>query len=264
MFLFAGVNTYAGDNATLRVSRIPQIQKQALKKYKHIKVQSNYSKQMQSASKKVYQEFTNNKTMQGMIETYEKNIYSSRQFQSAFKKYVPYNYYAFFNSQVKRAKNLSPAVGNDRLFICISQSMPMNEIRSYVRQVAYLGDKDIVFVLRGFIGGVKYIKPTIRFFYNATKKDPNCSGLVNCKLYSVVFDVNPLVFRKYKIDRVPAFVFVPNYHRITHSNFNKDDGAYVLYGDVSLKYAIELLYKNSKYIRLKQMLDQYRQKSFFH
>ncbi len=139
----------------------------------------------------------------------------------------------------------------------------MYEIRRYVKQVAMLNEPDVQIVMRGFIGGVKYIKLTIRFFYKAVKVDPDCKGL-RCKMYNVSFDVNPLPFRKYHIDKVPAFVFDPNFQKIMPYNINKNDSAYKLYGDVSLKYAITVLYRYSKYLRLKEFLDKYKSKAFFH
>ena len=252
------INTVAKDNIT--DTTILQVQKNAEKLYGHTEYKNKYSSQMKPQAGRAYQ-FYNQKQMQEMINTYKRNILSSKRFQTAIKKYAPSDVYAYyFNDTLK--KNISPAVGNDRLFICISSSMPMSELRSYVKQVAYLGAKDVVFVMRGFIGGVKYMTPTIKFFYNMVKINPDCKGL-NCKTYGVMLDVNPLVFRKYHIDRVPAFVFTPNFHKIMPYNIDKDEGAYKLYGDVNLKYAIEVLYKNSKYVRLKQLLIRYKKKAFF-
>lgn len=252
MVLFS-LNAFAGDNSSFSVINIPKIEKNALKKYKNIKTQNKYSKQMQKAGQQAYKSF-NQKQMQNMLTTYEKNIFASKQFAAAFKKYVP---------KGERQKVKFSRIGShDKLFIFISSSMPMYEIRQYVRQTATLNEPDVQIVMRGFIGGVKYIKPTIRFFYKAVKLNPSCKGL-RCKMYNVSFDVNPLPFRKYHIDKVPAFVFDPNFQKITKTNINNPDKAYKLYGDVSLKYAIKVLYDNSKYLRLKEFLDKLKNKAFF-
>ena len=259
LVLLLSVSSFAKDNVT--DTTILQVQKKAEKLYGHIHYSNKYQKAIKPTAHRAYQLY-NQKQMQGMIDTYKKDIFISKQFRTAIKKYAPPNVYAQYFTKSGKAKNMSLAVQNDRLFICISSSMPMAELRSYVKQVAYLGVKDIVFVMRGFIGGVKYIKPTIRFFYDMAKVDPNCKGL-GCKTYNVMLDVDPLVFRKYHINRVPAFVFVPDFHKIMPYNMNKNDGSYKLYGDVSLKYAIQVFYKNTKYVRLKQLLNLYKQKSFF-
>lgn len=259
LVMVINAGAFAKDNVT--DTTVLQVQKKAEKLYGHIHYSNKYQKAMKSAANRAYQLY-NEKQMQRMITTYKQNIFTSKQFQAAIKKYVPPNVYAQYFTKAGKLKNMSLAVQNDRLFICISSSMPMAELRSYVKQVAYLGVKDIVFVMRGFIGGVKYMTPTIRFFYNMAKVDPNCKGL-DCKIYNVMLEVDPLVFRKYHIDRVPAFVFVPNFQKIMPYNIDKDDGSYKLYGDVSLKYAIQVLYKNSKYVRLKELLEEYKKKSFY-
>ncbi len=253
LFVLLSLSAYATDSSSFSVINIPKIEKNALKKYKHINTQNKYAKQMQKAGEQAYKSF-NKKQMQTMLNTYEKDIFTSKQFALAFKKYVPKN---------ERQKVEFSRIGaHDKLFIFISSSMPMYEIRRYVKQVAMLNVPDIQIVMRGFIGGVKYIKPTIRFFYKAVKVDPGCKGL-RCKMYNVSFDVNPLPFRKYHIDKVPAFVFDPNFQKIMPYNINKNDSAYKLYGDVSLKYAITVLYRYSKYLRLKEFLDKYKNKAFF-
>ncbi|AEA33621.1 type-F conjugative transfer system pilin assembly protein TrbC [Hippea maritima] len=257
LLFFAGVG-YASDNSSFKVSQIPEIQKQALKKYKHINTQNKYSKQMQEVGKQAYQTYTNNKKMQTMLNTYENNILSTKQFKAAFKKYAP----GWFQKGKKRI-SFSRIGAHDKLFIFISSSMPMSEIRRYVQQVALINEPDVQIVIRGFVDGVKYLKPTIRFFYKAAKIDPNCEGLTNCKFYNVSIDVNPLPFRKYHIERVPAFVFDPNFQKITKTNINDNDSAYKLYGDVSLEYAIKVLYENSRYIRLKEFLDKLKSKAFY-
>ncbi len=244
----------ASDNNSFSVINIPKIEKNALKKYKHIKTQNKYTKQMQQAGKQAYKSY-NQKKMQNMVNTYKNNIFSSKEFADAFKRYVP-------KSERQKVK-FSRIGAHDKLFIFISSSMPMSEIRQYVKTAALLNETDIQFVIRGFIGGVKYIKPTIRFFYKAVKVDPYCKGL-RCKMYNVSFDVNPLPFRKYHIDRVPAFVFDPDFQKITKTNINHNDNAYKLYGDANLKYAIKTLYDNSKYLRLKEFLDKFTSKAFFH
>ncbi len=246
-------SAYASDNNSFSVINIPKIEKNALKKYKHIDTQNKYSKQMQKAGEQAYKLY-NQKKMQSMISTYENDIFSSKQFAAAFKKYVP-------KSQMHKIK-FSRIGSHDKLFIFISSSMPMYETRRYVRQVAMLNEPDIQIVMRGFIGGVKYMTPTIKFFYEAAKVNPECEGL-RCKLYPVSIDVNPLPFRKYHIDRVPAFVFDPDFQKIMPYNIDKDDGSYKLYGDVSLKYAITVLYRYSKYLRLKEFLNKFKSRAFF-
>ena len=156
LFVLLSLSAYATDNSSFSVINIPKIEKNALKKYKHINTQNKYAKQMQKAGEQAYKLY-NQKKMQSMISTYEKDIFSSKQFVAAFKKYVP---------KIDQQKVKFSRIGShDKLFIFISSSMPMYEIRRYVKQVAMLNEPDVQIVMRGFIGGVKYLTPTIRFFY---------------------------------------------------------------------------------------------------
>jgi len=261
LFLNSAYSAGNNTNGTLNVSDIPKIQKEALKKYKDIKTQNKYQEQMRQAAEKANQMY-NQQKMQTMINTYKNDIFSSKQFTSAFKKYVPQDQLEAINRMVGN-NELSRLSDHNRLFIFISSSMPASEIRSYVRQVAELNDPDVQIVMRGFIGGVKYMKPTVKFYYNMIKKDPSCDNIAECEVYNVTFDVNPLPFRKYHVDRVPAFVFDPNFQEINESTINLPDSAYKLYGDVSLEYALEKFYEKSRYAKLKELLNKLNNKGFF-
>ena len=63
---------------------------------------------------------------------------------------------------------------NERIYIFISSSMPRETLRNYVRDVARLKDPNVRLIMRGLVGGVKYIKPTMRFVSGILLKDPAC------------------------------------------------------------------------------------------
>lgn len=128
----------------------------------------------------------------------------------------------------------------EELYLFISSSIPIHTLRNYTVALDKLGSTNISVVMRGFTGGMKYIKPTIHFVTNIIKKDESCDfSKEKCDLYKVSIKVDPLLFRKYKITQVPAVVFEPGVD-------SKISAYYVVYGDASLEYLLEMIYRETK------------------
>jgi type-F conjugative transfer system pilin assembly protein TrbC len=163
------------------------------------------------------------------------------------------------------AKGKGKLSSSERLYIFISSSIPVETLRNYVRALDKIKDNNIVMVMRGFVGGMKYIRPTIEFSKSILKKDPNCEpGAENCELYGANIEIDPLLFRKYAITRVPAFVYVPHMTvRDAGLSEGKQGNAefsqyHVVYGDASLASIIEHLQKDAKSTSLDTMLTVLR------
>ncbi len=135
---------------------------------------------------------------------------------------------------------------NERIYIFISSSIPRETLRNYVRDVASLKEPNVKLVMRGLIGGVKYIKPTMRFVSGILLKDPSCDPEKSrCAHYATGVNVDPLLFRRYGIEEVPAIVYARN---ITVLDTEMSEGmernmtqgeSYSIHGDVALTYALE-------------------------
>ena len=145
------------------------------------------------------------------------------------------------------AKAAKKGLSNEQIYIFISSSMPASTIRNYVQDVAYLNDPNIIFVLRGFVGGIKKIKPTLKFTRGIIKKDSNC--IMSCDSYNVKVQVNPLMCRRYNIDRVPAILYVqgilPREAAVLKLN-NTAFPNWIIYGDASLETATEIFADKTK------------------
>lgn len=135
---------------------------------------------------------------------------------------------------------------NERIYIFISSSMPMETLRNYVRDVAKLKDPNVRLVMRGLVGGVTHITPTMRFISDITRKDTACDPEKSrCQRYAAGVNVDPLLFRKYGIDRVPAIVYGRNLSVLDPGlseglERNLASGeSYTIQGDVALSYALE-------------------------
>lgn len=150
---------------------------------------------------------------------------------------------------------------SERVYIFISSSMPLQTVRNYSASVARLGDPRIVMVMRGFVGGMTRIQPTIRFVADALKKHHSCSPAEGeCDMVPVSLVVDPLLYRRYAIDRVPAVVFVrgvkaenPGLSEGDVKNTDITD-SYTVYGDASLEYILQSIGRESGASSLKELL----------
>jgi type-F conjugative transfer system pilin assembly protein TrbC len=137
----------------------------------------------------------------------------------------------------------------ERLYVFVSSSIPLVALRAMATDLARLKDPNVVIVLRGFVEGAKLIGPTSTLVAKIITDDPDCltSGKSDCSMKPINIVIDPLLFRRYGIGRVPAVAFVQNVMvKNTEASEgieeNADSGdAWIVYGDASIPYAIELL-----------------------
>ena len=141
----------------------------------------------------------------------------------------------------------SGKLGSDeRFYLFISSSLPLQTIRNYAVSVARLGDPGIVLVMRGFIDGMTKIQPTVSFIGSVLQRDPSCNLVEGeCEMLPVNLVVDPLLFRRYGIDRVPAAVYARGV-KAEDSGLSEGDAkntgiaeSHTIYGDASLEFIIE-------------------------
>lgn len=135
---------------------------------------------------------------------------------------------------------------DERVYIFISSSMPKRTLRHYVRDVAKLGDPNVKLVMRGLVGGMKYIKPTLRFVGSLLVKNEECDPQKGkCERFGAGVEIDPLLFRRYGIDRVPAIVFARKVHVVDpqmSEGLERNMAVaefHVLHGDMALDYALD-------------------------
>jgi conjugal transfer pilus assembly protein TrbC len=141
---------------------------------------------------------------------------------------------------------------NERIYVFLSSSIPKEILRRYTSAAGALGDRNVRFVMRGFIGGAKYVKPTLRFVKDLLLEDPDCDPLTSkCKPYNTAVMIDPMLFDHYHITRVPAFVYAavsnlkdPEKSEGLGSNITIS-AFHTVYGDVSLEYVLEAFEKET-------------------
>ena len=174
-------------------------------------------------------------------------LYQSDAFQAKILKERDRLTEEFFGKKPKEVKgNSSESVGDqapvtdDRIYLFVSSSVPLPTIRNYAMDMARLNDPRFVLVMRGFVGGAKRIGPTASFIADVLKVDPNCELNANreCAMQDVPFIVDPTLFRKSGIEKVPAIGFIPGGTQIVAEPL-------IVYGDTSLGYALEQMSRES-------------------
>ncbi len=135
---------------------------------------------------------------------------------------------------------------NERVYIFISQSVPLETLRRYAADIEKIGDPSIILVMRGFVDGARLLKPTAGFIAGILKKDPGCELVTGkCSMLRTGVNVDPMLFSRYAIAKVPAVVYVPRID-ILNADMSEGDAKnaavqdfYALYGDAALDYALE-------------------------
>jgi type-F conjugative transfer system pilin assembly protein TrbC len=136
---------------------------------------------------------------------------------------------------------------NEKLFIVISSSIPKHILKNYFEMLQNV-NTDVTFVLRGTIGGVKKIKPTLDWMQEVLTKSDNTRYE-----YNVV--IEPRIVNKYKIERLPAVLYVKNYNP-SYTEESTDEKHYIYYGAVDVDYALGKINGDIKSSGIKKILDK--------
>lgn len=134
---------------------------------------------------------------------------------------------------------------NEKLFIVISSSIPKHILKNYFEMLQNV-NTDITFVLRGTIGGVKKIKPTLDWMQEVLTKNDNTRYE-----YNVV--IEPRIVDKYKIERLPAVLYVKNYNP-SYTEESTNEEHYIYYGAVDIDYALGKINGNVKSFGIEKIL----------
>jgi type-F conjugative transfer system pilin assembly protein TrbC len=216
-----------------------------------------YEDSAKEEAEKAYQA-TQTPEYQKLVKQYEENLMSliSEKEGVSLK-----NFYKDYVEKKKSKEKVLVLDPDERLYIFVSSSMPKETIRNYVTFVSSHIEGNVVFVLRGGVGGLKRLMPTISWIYDTIKKDSNCEGL-NCEVYGVEFVIDPFLYRRYKVEKVPAIVYAKGK---ALTEFDISEGLEEkwqtqvwakTYGDVSLPYHLKVLAEELGIEKLKKFVDE--------
>ncbi len=158
---------------------------------------------------------------------YSESIVSdSQKAMAQYKKPVDLNKtIADYNALIKNAK---ASIGDNRLLIFISSSMPKKSIINLMTQASSIG---AVFVVRGLING-SYVN-TYKYFNSL--KGNNTVGIM----------INPTLFSALHVETVPTYALYQSDKDLLHTACNVAPKYTKVSGDVTLRYALEQLTKSN-------------------
>ena len=107
---------------------------------------------------------------------------------------------------------------------------------------------DVTFVLRGTIGGIKEIKPTLEWIQEILTKSDNSR-------YEYNIMIEPRVVSKYKVEQTPAVLYVKNYNP-SYIEESTDEEHYIYYGAVDIDYALKKINGDVKSLGIEKILGK--------
>ena len=201
------------------------------------------------------------KDMAGKYAAQTKQYYESKAFQGKCRAETERLKASVFKEQIEGARRTySEVPGNaagtlppsERIYLFISSSMPEQTLKSYASAIAMTEDPNIEMVMRGFVGGIKKFVPTREFIQRITSKPDG-------NVYAVSILIDPLLFRKYGIGRVPCIVYDNDVGIDIHAaSADNPDNYYALFGDVSFEYAVRRIQEEAISETLKAVLASLR------
>ena len=154
---------------------------------------------------------------------------------------------------------------DERIYVFISSSMPLETTRNYAADLDRLRDPNITMVMRGFVNGIKRIRPTLKFLEKVLVRDPDCDFTsTRCDAFRATVNIDPLLFRRYNVTAVPAIVYVRGLRLIDAglSEGIRDNAsvaeAYMVSGDVPLDYALDKIHSKSHSPQLEAVVKELR------
>lgn len=156
---------------------------------------------------------------------------------------------------------------DDRVFIVISESIPKETIIDYFKLLENV-NTDVTFILRGVVGNdISQINPTLNYIRDLLIKDKNVDMQDPKNHYHYNIEINPKIIRKFKIESVPAVVYVQGYNQALQeaTEIPKETGGeryYIAYGNVAVDYALQKINQEARSKSLENLIKN-MENSFF-
>lgn len=157
------------------------------------------------------------------------------------------------------ADQSAPPIGRPDItpVVFASSSVPLPTLRRYAAVLEKTGG---AIVLRGGVGGLRELGPTVDLIMKILKTDPACDGPL-CDMREVSVLIDPVVFAQAGISRVPAVAIVDRDPFQSYCEREtpeaRSDPWIVTYGDASLEGHLEELARRGER-RAKSLLAQLR------
>jgi type-F conjugative transfer system pilin assembly protein TrbC len=153
---------------------------------------------------------------------------------------------------------------DERIYIFMSSSVPKETLMEYIKTIDKYKLTNIVFVMRGCIGGCEKVKPTIQYMRDIITDGGSIPNGLKAPM-----EIDPLLFRKYQITKAPTFVYAKNVltERAELSegldkNLKSKPVSFKSEGDWEFLYHLKVLEQKSKSQSLKRLIALLQKNDF--
>ncbi|SMN15747.1 hypothetical protein CRYPA_1752 [uncultured Candidatus Thioglobus sp.] len=159
------------------------------------------------------------------------------------------------NKTLEVDDQVKPSVSGHRLYLFVSSSIPKTKMRQYAKDLVKYPNAQMV--MRGFIGGAKKMQPTMAYIKSIIVKNESCIN-ISCKNYNTKINIDPVLFNRYGINKVPTLVYVDElsgggYCSEGNTDIVNAQGVHRFTGLAPLKYMIRELAEATKLTKLEQL-----------
>lgn len=246
--LFAGYCLADEPGSKLKMDDISSVLKEAQENAKKLRLPENGQEDdcgCQDAAGKVMEKF-NSPDFQARMQDEQQRLQ-----KTVFKDILT-------ESLPQKDQNTTAATGShaEQLYLFVSSSVPLTTLRNYAATIDRVHTGQVIMVLRGFVGGMKKIKPTMEFIAEILKKDPTCDFTkTKCDSYQVNIQVDPQLFQRFGIEEVPALAYL----KISESDAEeKQAEPIIISGDAGLDYLLERINREAKSADLNTLIAALR------
>ncbi|WP_233981869.1 type-F conjugative transfer system pilin assembly protein TrbC [Pectobacterium versatile] len=147
-----------------------------------------------------------------------------------------------------------PKLAKTQLVMFVSSSMPLQTLRAYARDLGKVGG---VMVFRGPVGGMSRITETVQLSRSILFLNPDCNNS-RCKSFNTEILIDPVLFKEYGIDRVPALIYQPdiNINSYCDGLERMNKASEIIYGDGSVTKMLEAMNRLNKNITYETLLKK--------
>ena len=247
---FIASQTFAGDQSStdLKMRDLSKVLNEAQEKAKELKLPDNSQADdcgCQEAAGKLADKF-NSPDFQARMQDEQQRLQETV-FNDILTESLP-----------QKDQNSPAATGShaEQLYLFVSSSVPLNTLRNYAAMIDQARAGEIIMVLRGFVGGMKKIRPTMEFIGEVLKKDPGCNlAKEKCDSYQVNVQIDPQLFQRYGIEEVPALAYLPI---SVDAAEGKQAEPIIISGDAGLDYLLERINQEAKNAELNTLIAALR------
>lgn len=139
----------------------------------------------------------------------------------------------------------------EKIVVFISSSILDETVHGYVKAFAKAKDPNLVLAMRGLVGGITNARQSHgeSYFNRIMKVVPDCSRTEKpCERFKVPIQINPSLFTRYGITKVPTIVYEHN------------DQVLMIQGEAPLDYLLERVNREAKSSSMTNLIKKMRSK----